>query len=61
MCLRDRVASFASKPAPTLVLCRPQIKCGSGLAREEAGTGAKSTSRCATSWSTPAARTAPPP
>jgi hypothetical protein len=33
---------FASKPAPTLGLCRsrnsvpPQIHCGSGLAREEA-------------------------
>ncbi|WP_447802690.1 hypothetical protein [Pseudomonas serbica] len=34
--LKDRVASFASKPAPTFDLCAPQIPCGSGLARESA-------------------------
>ncbi|PCM51596.1 hypothetical protein CP335_00770 [Pseudomonas fluorescens] len=30
----NRVAPFASKPAPTKDLCRSQIPCGSGLARE---------------------------
>ncbi|MCP2067218.1 hypothetical protein [Pseudomonas laurylsulfatiphila] len=35
-CLQDRVAAFASKPAPTLDLCAPPIPCGSGLARERA-------------------------
>ncbi|CAI8867184.1 hypothetical protein [Pseudomonas sp. IT-P218] len=34
--LKDRVASFASKPAPTGDFCTPQIPCGSGLARESA-------------------------
>ncbi|APV40664.1 hypothetical protein PFAS1_15365 [Pseudomonas frederiksbergensis] len=37
----DRGATFASKPAPTLDfqwtldVCSPEIKCGSGLARED--------------------------
>ncbi|POA24115.1 hypothetical protein C1894_16990 [Pseudomonas sp. FW305-3-2-15-E-TSA2] len=31
--------SFASKPAPTLVLSRVSIPCGSGLAREGVLTG----------------------
>jgi hypothetical protein len=50
--LTDRVAPFASKPAPTLdlhclqILCPPKIKCGSGgatirLAREKAIAGAE--------------------
>jgi hypothetical protein len=34
--LVDRVAAFASKPAPTVDLCAPPIPCGSGLARERA-------------------------
>ncbi|MGE8188280.1 hypothetical protein [Pseudomonas sp. NPDC086278] len=33
-CLVNRVAAFASKPAPTLDRCAPPPPCGSGLARE---------------------------
>ncbi|KAB0524235.1 hypothetical protein F7R20_19595 [Pseudomonas brassicacearum subsp. brassicacearum] len=58
--LMDRVALIASRLAPTRVLWSPQIQCGSELAREGASTGARSTSQCATNWSTPAARTARP-
>ncbi|WP_213938784.1 BatD family protein [Pseudomonas sp. dw_612] len=36
MTLRNRVAAFASKLAPTLDLHMPQIPCGSELARDEA-------------------------
>ncbi|TPG78532.1 hypothetical protein EAH78_13305 [Pseudomonas arsenicoxydans] len=45
-----RVASFASKPAPTLdrrcsqVLCSKEISCGSGLAREGARPDTQSSS-----------------
>ncbi|PVZ61474.1 hypothetical protein C9422_03325 [Pseudomonas sp. B1(2018)] len=36
---------FAGKPAPTGDLCRSQIQCGSGLAREGGITDAATSSR----------------